>query len=467
MASSLDNQQQPANVELPNKTIGGYDCVFVDPPPDVFQTECPVCLLIIRDPHQVTCCGNSFCHSCIEHIKSSNKPCPTCSETDCSSFADKRLKRTLCTFKVHCSHQKDGCEWTGELGQLDAHVNEDPEPKKELDGCQFVNINCFFMCGGRFQRHYVGGHQFENCPKRPFSCEYCHAYDAKYDDVTHNHWPVCGSFPLRCPNECGVELPRQKMDSHVDIECPLASIECDFHHVGCTVELSRKDLPEHFRENLITHMSLLAASHAKQQKEIASLVSENNSYQSKQLSMEQTIEELREENEQLKTKAVMLSLKLDHISTPRMSIPLAPPVLIMSNFQQHKLKKVIWLSPPIYTHYKGYKVRLRVDASGHGNDSHISVFLHFMKGEFDESLKWPFRGAFHFQVLDQVDGSSNIKHMFLYNDQIRDSACSRVTNGEMSVTGCGESKLIAHSQLEPKYLKNDTLLFQIDKVELS
>ena len=247
---------------------------------------------------------------------------------------------------------------------------------------------------------------------------------------------------------------------------PLASIKCDFHHVGCTVKRPRKDLPEHLRENLITHMSLLAASHTKQQKEIASLVSENNSYQSKQLSMEQTIEELREENEQLKTKAVMLSLKLDHISTPRMSIPLAPPVLIMSNFQQHKRRKVIWLSPPIYTHYKGYKVCLRVHASGHGNDSHISVFLHFMKGEFDESLKWPFRGAIYFQVLDQVDGSSNIKHTFLYNDKTHDSACSRVTNGEMSLSGRGESKLIAHSQLEPTYLKHDTLLFQMDKIEI-
>ena len=90
-----------------------------------------------------------------------------------------------------------------------------------------------------------------------------------------------------------------------------------------------------------------------------------------------------------------------------------------------------------------------------------------MKGEFDESLKWPFRGAIHFQVLDQVDGSNNIKYAFRYSDKIRHSACSRVTDGEMSVTGCGEAKLIAHSQLEPTYLKNDTLLFQTDKVELS
>ena len=190
------------------------------------------------------------------------------------------------------------------------------------------------------------------------------------------------------------------------------------------------------------------------------MVSENNI-------CKQTIAELREENEQLKTKAVMLSLKLDHISSPRKSIPLVPPVLIMSNFQQHKRKKVIWLSPHIYTHYKGYKVCLREDASGHGNDGHISVFLHFMKGEFDESLKWPFRGTIHLQVLDQVDGSNNIKHAFYYNDRVHDSAYSRVTDGEMSVSGSGESKLIAHSQLEPTYLKNDTLLFQMDKVELS
>ncbi len=32
--------------------------------------------------------------------------------------------------KVYCSHQREGCEWIGELGQLDRHLNTDPEPTR-------------------------------------------------------------------------------------------------------------------------------------------------------------------------------------------------------------------------------------------------------------------------------------------------------------------------------------------------
>ena len=33
----------------------GYDCNYVDKPPKAY--ECPICLLVLRDPHMVDCCG--------------------------------------------------------------------------------------------------------------------------------------------------------------------------------------------------------------------------------------------------------------------------------------------------------------------------------------------------------------------------------------------------------------------------
>ena len=47
-----------------------------------------------------------------------------------------------------------------------------------------------------------------------------------------------------------------------------------------------------------------------------------------------------------------------------------------------------------------------------------------------------------------------------------DDVCSRVTEGEMAEFGWGPFRFIAHTELEPNYLKNDTLLFQFHKVEL-
>ena len=43
----------------------GFDCKFMEPPLAAPQTDCPVCLLVLREPYQVTCCGKSYYKSCI------------------------------------------------------------------------------------------------------------------------------------------------------------------------------------------------------------------------------------------------------------------------------------------------------------------------------------------------------------------------------------------------------------------
>ena len=105
------------------KTIsGGYDCKFVEQPPTVFQTDCPVCCLLLRDPYQATCCGTSFCCSCIEQLQVCNNLCPTCRKDNFEVSPNKGLKRSLNQLQVFCAHRKDGCTWTGELGELDHHL---------------------------------------------------------------------------------------------------------------------------------------------------------------------------------------------------------------------------------------------------------------------------------------------------------------------------------------------------------
>ena len=94
----------------------GYDCEFVQRPPPQVQYECPVCLLVLRDPQQATCCGNSFCKVCIDRVKKNSKPCPTCNTVAFSIFQNKGLRHTLGGFRVYCSNKDESCEWVGELG---------------------------------------------------------------------------------------------------------------------------------------------------------------------------------------------------------------------------------------------------------------------------------------------------------------------------------------------------------------
>ena len=198
---------------------------------------------------------------------------------------------------------------------------------------------------------------------------------------------------------------------------------------------------------------------------------------SKHQNLEHKFQSLEAENGQLKTKILGLEplqplqpRALLKTSPPIVnSEPLSAPVLTMANFQQHKRDNDSWYSPPVYTHHQGYKICLKVYAngSGSGKRTHVSVYVCFMRGEFDDSLTWPFQGTLTLQLLNQVNGDGHVRGRNIYNnDKTPNMHGSRVTVEEISL-GWGKTTLIAHSELEPKYLRNDTLLFQVFKEEMN
>ena len=277
-------QEQRLN-KTPPRDRGGYDCEFVERPKEL-ETDCPICLQVLRDPFQVTCCGNSFCKSCIKRVQVGKKSCPTCNEADFSVFPDKRLRRSLYAFQVRCVYQKSGCEWIGELGELDRHLNLNPaELGGQLIGCEFAAVACTHCCE-YFQRRHVHAHETEACTQRPFSCDYCEDYGSVYEDVVNNHWPVCKCYPVPCPNECGTSPELQNVETHVNTVCPLTVVNCDFHYAGCEVQSVRKDMPTHLAESLLPHLSLLAL-HNQQLTQLT-------------IQQKESLEELRKENEALR-----------------------------------------------------------------------------------------------------------------------------------------------------------------------
>ena len=135
----------------------GYECEFVGNPPRVLQFQCFICLLALRDPYQATCCGKSFCKECIHRVKAANGACPTCREKDFPLFHDKGLQRILYNFRVYCTHKSEGCEWTGELRELDNHLNLDPPADKDLEGCPYTLIP--FVQPQQPGRHVTGAYK--------------------------------------------------------------------------------------------------------------------------------------------------------------------------------------------------------------------------------------------------------------------------------------------------------------------
>ena len=260
-------QQEQPNFNLPKlaakKNVVGFNCEFVERLPEAFQVECPICLLVLRESHQATCCGNNFCQPCIEHVQADNKPCPTCSTAEFSVVSIIGFQRSLYKLHVYCSHKKEGCQWTSELGELDKHLNENPILGEQFIGCEFVEVECN-DCGKSFQRQHFKAHQLE---QHPFSCGYCHNYESYFEDVVKNHYPICGSRPVPCPNECGVYPEHQNLEHHVSKECSLVEVNCDFNYAGCEVKLLRKDMPAHLAENVMLHMSQQATYNQKKVQE--------------------------------------------------------------------------------------------------------------------------------------------------------------------------------------------------------
>ena len=355
---------------------GGFDCEFVEKPPKAVQSNCPVCLLVLREPYQATCCGYSFCRVCIERIQVRNLSCPCCKADKFDVFPNKGLQRSLYDFKVYCTNKNQGCQWKGEPGQLHQHLNLSPTDKIQLEGCLYAQIQCLY-CSKLFERSNIKAHQSNECARRPFSCKFCKDFDSYYENLTTNHWPICDCYPVLCPNKCDKSLKRQEVDSHVANDCPLSVVDCDFKHVGCIVMLQRKDLPAHLAESMITHMSLQTASY----KQFAARLEEDNRQLKEQVAkltqdLQALQSRLEEDNRQLQQQ----------VSELQSLVPTLPVEMSLRDFDKHKKNNDVWYSAPFYTKTGGYKMCLKIYANGCGKakGSYISVFVHMMRGEFDD-----------------------------------------------------------------------------------
>lgn len=331
------------------KYRSGFDCQFVDAPKEL-QSECPVCLSILREPCQVTCCGKSFCRACIERIREEGDPCPTCNEEEYSHFSNKGLQQSLYSFKVYCAYAKKGCKWSGELGQYDKHMNLNPQPDEPQEGCMYAEVNC------------------------------------------------------------------------------------KYNHVGCDARLLRKDMPNHLSKEMATHVNLLE--------------NENRLLREK-------LKAAHSDNDWLK------------LQTNKNSKSLSPPVtFVMTNVLQYVRDDDYWFSPPFYSHPQGYKMCFSVVPNGWGiaKGIYLSSYVYMMRGEFDDDLKWPFRGEVTIRLLNQdEDKEKEDKHCVKTNYFEGEGKGRRVIRRNQAEAGYGTPDFVPIMEV-PQYLKNDTLAFEVVKV---
>ena len=99
----------------------------------------------------------------------------------------------------------------------------------------------------------------------------------------------------------------------------------------------------------------------------------------------------------------------------------------MTDFEEYRQDDDSWYSPHFYTHSNGYKMCLRVDANGNGDDNgtHLSVFVSLMQGEFVDQLKWPFRGKIQIKLVNQEKDRDHVVKTVKFTESIPEKCCQR------------------------------------------
>ncbi len=503
----------------------GYECEFIQPAPTLIQTECSICLLILREPYLVGCCGHNYCKVCTEQVRAKSMPCPLCGEQEYGVLPNKGLQRSLNELQVQCSKKSLGCQWTGELGAFSGHMKESYNAYTQLEGCSYVEVECKHGCGGRFIRKLVSNHQDEKCPQRPFCCDYCRDYKSIQADVVYRHWPVCKAYPLRCPNQCTVyAIERENMENHLENDCPLKVVDCDFQYAGCTVSLPRQELASHMSDTYIQHMTLLGSLNQKLVEDFAvkedDFIRFSDEVNSKLSNNETEIEQLKKENSLLKLALVEMQSEMkkmfsdvnqtvaelkkqprlqeeklkqqsdvcqsnvdnlhsklnsvhsqlsEHCYSLQAHMGLFPVVFKLNDFENHRKNGTDWISPSFRSSRDGYQLCLVVDCNG--SDDFLSVFACLVKGDFDSTLSWPFCGEMTLQLLNQLSDRHHATGTIRFTQFTPSIYSARVTDTGHGPKGWGQQKFIGHGELgyndvkQRQYLLNDTLCFRISRVQ--
>ena len=398
---------------------GGYDYNFVDgAPPDRYI--CTICKLVSRDPQQTNCCGNTFCNTCLSQhsqVIGQNARCPLCNEPPLQYFNDAKLNREIISLKVYCTNSEEGCKWKGTINETGTSI------EAHLNSCPYQLIPCTNECGENIRRSTLETHLTENCPKRLVKCEYCGKQDKH--QIISSHFDECPDYPLKCSNEeCEEVIPRRLLASHNET-CPKAIITCEYNTVGCNKRMKREEKEEHNKESVQEHLQMT--------KEELQMATKRISY--------------------LEIKNALLS---------------SNEVFKLMQFSQKKEENEDWNSLGFYTSPGGYKMKLNVCPNGDGNGkgTHVSCFICLMSGEYDDTLEWPFQGEVTIELLNQLEDMNHVKGTIHYNESTSEKCKQIVVAGTRS-KGWGAPRFIPHSELEYnpitncQYLKDDSLYFRV------
>ena len=425
---------------------------FLERPSKEF--ECPVCLQVMTKPVLTSCCGHHFCQACIDRAIARNHICPLCNEQGFTTLLDKDRERKIKDLKVSCKLKFWGCEWTGELGRLERHLD------MKWGDCEFVEVECEFSSLG--------------CTVKPPRKDLSHHYNSNM----RSHLMLS----LRTTSRLEHQLQEQHQQQDEAMRAVWQSLhnkeqqlkEKDLRIIAIEQQLEEKESRILAIEQQVNEVMMKL--HQKDKKltrvEEKPVAKDGNG---KQVLQGTKVTEVQPNI----THAPSMTPCLHPGGKPGMvpwdrtkQITIPTPVMCMIRYEEHKWIEDDWYSPPFYSHVCGYKMCIRVKAAGYGpgKGTHVSVYIHLMCGEYDDFLQWPFHGDVTIQLINQRKDSWHVQKTAQMLRQSK--GCIRVVDKKVNILGVGFEYFMVNSKLGynrttgTEYLKNDTLKFRVVSVIL-
>ena len=155
------------------------------------------------------------------------------------------------------------------------------------------------------------------------------------------------------------------------------------------------------------------------------------------------------------------------------------PQLKMTSFSKHMKPGDEWKSEGFSSGEKGYEFQLLVYAYGkeEREGESVSVYVHLKKGQYDDTLQFPFRGEVTVQMVNVYDDSDKLDHTqrvipFDSDTDPDGTSGARATGKDQyNQYGIGYANFIPHDQLQrndkkqSQYINdNDCVTFRITNI---
>ena len=111
----------------------------------------------------------------------------------------------------------------------------------------------------------------------------------------------------------------------------------------------------------------------------------------------------------------------------------------------------------------GYKCKMSINPNGlsSGENTHLSVYLIIMKGEYDATLTWPFDKNFTFTLIDQQENEHNRENI-VESTALDPKSSSFARPVKEQNLGWGYPKFVSHEKLQKRrYIVDDTIFVQV------